>query len=132
MTEMAWAYIIGDSDRESFKRCRRAWDLGSRLRQNYEPLSPMKTFDFDRAIHDALAVYYFPGMWEWNRDIVCPLALDGFFKSMRRQMDRYVERHGFSVEQEAAWDEHIELGENMLRRYFEWASTIDRFWPIRV
>ena len=57
----------------------RTWSLSIRLR----------VFDFDRAIHDALAVYYFPGMWEWNREIVLPLAIDGFLKSMQKQRDRY-------------------------------------------
>ncbi len=88
---MAWAYVIRASDREMFKRCRRAWDLSSRARQNLEPINPTRLFDFDRAIHDALAVYYFPGMWEWNREIVLPLAIDGFLKSMQKQRDRYAE-----------------------------------------
>lgn len=55
-------YVITSSDRESFKRCRRKWDFGARARQNYQPISPDRMFDFDRAIHDALAVYYYPGM----------------------------------------------------------------------
>jgi hypothetical protein len=42
-------------------------------------------FDFGEAMHDALDVYYFPGMWEWNRAIVRPLAVAGFEKAMRRQ-----------------------------------------------
>lgn len=130
---MAWAYVIRSSDRELFKRCRRAWDFGSRERQNYEPVKPMRVFDFDRAIHDALAVYYFPGMWEWNRQIVLPLVIEGFFKSMYNQRDRYIKEHGeLSDEEERDWNEHIKLGEGMLKRYFDWASTIDRFSPIQV
>src|SRR4051794_26767202 len=66
MRQMAWAYVISSSDRRSFKRCRRAWDMGSRLRPNYETIKPMQVFNFDRAIRDALAVYYFPGMWQWH------------------------------------------------------------------
>jgi len=42
---MTWAYIISSADRQLFKRCRRAWDLGSQLRQNYEPLKPATVFD---------------------------------------------------------------------------------------
>ncbi|HKP84749.1 MAG TPA: hypothetical protein VJZ26_01555, partial [Blastocatellia bacterium] len=132
MTEMAWACIIRSSDRELFKRCRRAWDFSSRSRQNYEPVKPERVFDFDRAIRDALAVYYFPGMWEWNREIVLPLALEGFFKSMRNQREKYVELSKPSAEDERDWNYHIELGEAMLERYFKLAPTIDRFSPIRV
>ena len=68
------AHNIRAADRAAFKRCRRAWDLGSRNRQNHEPIDPRRTVDLDRAVHDALAVYYFPGMWEWNRSIVQSLA----------------------------------------------------------
>jgi hypothetical protein len=115
-----------------FKRCRRAWDFGSGARQNLEPLSPARVFDFDRAIRDALAVYYFPGMWEWNREIVLPLAIDGFLKSMQKQRDRYAERRNLSAEQEQDWGRHLELGALLLSRYFQWAPAVDRFSPIRV
>ena len=132
MQQMAWAYLIRSSDRELFKRCRRAWDFGSSARQNLEPLRPRRVFDFDRAVHDALAVYYFPGMWEWDRAIVLPLAIDGFLKSMQKQRDRYVEHQKLSVEQEQDWDRHLELGAELLNRYFQWAPAVDRFSPIRV
>jgi len=132
MRQMAWAYIISSSDRRLFKRCRRAWDFDSRLRQNYEPIKPLSVFNFDKAIQKALAVYYFPGMWEWNREIVLPLALEGFLESMQQQRDRYEEQQRLSAEQERDWHDHLELGELMLSRYFGWAAAIDRFSPIRV
>jgi hypothetical protein len=102
------------------------------LRQNYEPIKPMQVFDFERAIRDALAVYYFPGMWEWNRQIVLPLVIEGFLASMQKQRDRYVELQKLSDDEERDWHEHLELGEIMLRRYFGWAASIDDFSPIRV
>ncbi len=132
MGAMTWAYIINSSDRRSFKRCRRAWDLGAHSRQNYEPVTPVEVFDFNRAICDALAVYYFPGMWEWNREIVLPLTIEGFLKSMQKQLDRYLQQQTLSKEEERDWNDHLELGELMLRRYFEWAATMDSFSPIRV
>lgn len=132
MRPMTWAYIIRSSDRRLFKRCRRAWDLDSRLRQNYEPLKPRRVFDFERAIQKALAVYYFPGMWEWNREIVLPLAIEGFIESMQQQREKHVERHRLSSEDEGDWQDHLELGEMMLNRYFAWAAATDRFSPIRV
>jgi hypothetical protein len=73
---MTWAYIINSSDRRWFKRCRRAWDMGARARQNYKPIKLMQVFDFDRAIRDALAVYYFPGIggttWSVDRGAMPP------------------------------------------------------------
>jgi hypothetical protein len=92
----------------------------------------MRIFDFERAIHDALAVYYFPGMWEWNRAIVLPLVLEGFHKSMRKQRDKYSARHELSAEEDDDWNHHLKLGEVMLEHYFEWAPKVDRFAPIQV
>jgi len=115
-----------------FKRCRRAWDLGSRSRQNYELVQPTRAFDFDQAMHDALALYYFPGMWGWNREIVVPTVLDGFFKSMEKQRAACLQARALSDEEEKAWSEHLELGRGMLEHYFVWAPTVDRFEPIRV
>jgi len=115
-----------------FKCCRRAWDLGSRSRQNYEPVQPTQAFDFDKAMHEALALYYFPGMWEWNREVVIPMVLEGFIRSMREQRDRCLKRRAFSAEEEQAWNEHLEIGESILVHYSEWAPATDRFEPIRV
>ena len=129
---MAWAYVIRSSDRAIFKRCRRAWDFGSRSRQNYELAQPVRAFDFDQAMHDALALYYFPGMWGWNREIVVPMVLDGFIKSMEKQRTACHEARALSDEEEEAWSAHVELGQGMLEHYFRWAPTIDRFDPIRV
>src|SRR6478672_3478666 len=129
---MAWAYVIRSSDRKMFKCCRRAWDLGSRSRQNYEPLQPTQAFDFDKAMHEALALYYFPGMWEWNREVVIPMVLEGFIRSMQEQRDRCLRRRALSAEEEQAWNEHLEIGESILVHYSEWAPATDRFEPIRV
>jgi PD-(D/E)XK nuclease superfamily protein len=115
-----------------FRRCRRAWDLGARERQDYEPIEPAQVFDFGEAIHDALDVYYFPGMWDWNRAIVRPLAVAGFEKSMRRQRDAYAQTRDLSLAQVQDWEQHLELGTGVLERYFEWASDVDRFTPIQV
>lgn len=125
-------YVIRSEDRESFKRCRRAWDFGSRARQNYEPSMPARVFDFERAIHDALAIYYFPGMWEWERAIVLPLALEGFLKSMHKQRAAHVEAQALCADEEKQWNEYLQLGEAMLKRYFDWAPRVDRFCPIRI
>ena len=129
---MAWAYVIRSSDRKMFKSCRRAWDLGSRSRQNYEPVQPTQAFDFDKAMHEALALYYFPGMWEWNREIVIPMVLEGFVRSMQEQRNRCLKRRAFSAKEEQAWNEHLDIGENILSHYAEWAPGVDRFEPIRV
>lgn len=110
--------VITASDRQAFKRCRRAWDFGSRLRQNLEPADRGAAPDLARALVDALAVWYFPGMWEWDRAIVRPLALEGYHRAV------------------AGWPPGSEqvaaAGDALLGRYFEWAQTVDHFTPVRV
>ncbi len=129
---MSVNYVARPWESRMFRQCRRAWDLGARERQDYEPTQPAQVFDFGGAVHDALDVYYFPGMWDWNRVIVCPLAIAGFEKSMRRQRDAYTQCRELSAEQAQDWDEHLELGTGILQRYFDWAREIDRFTPVGV
>jgi PD-(D/E)XK nuclease superfamily len=125
-------YVARPWESRLFRRCRRAWDLGARERQDYEPIEPAQVFSFAEAIHDALDVYYFPGMWHWNRAIVCPLTIAGFEKSMCRQRDAYAKSRELSAEQVQDWEQHRELGISILQRYFEWAPEIDRFTPVGV
>jgi len=112
------AYRFTPADRGAFKRCRRQWDFGARERQNYEPARPAAVPDLDLALRDALAVYYFPGMWDWQRSVVLPLVLQGFARSMGRQP--------------GAGGGELAAGEGLLRRYFDWAPGVDRFSPIQV
>ena len=111
-----WAVALQPSDRVAFKRCRRAWDFGSPARRNLAPRTPAPRDGLGPALHEALAVYYFPGMWEWPREIVEPLAREAFLGAIGEQ---------------AAVDD-IERGLDLLDRYFVWAPEVDRFTPVRV
>jgi hypothetical protein len=109
------AYRFTPADRGAFKRCRRQWDLGARERQNLEPAEAAAP-DLELAVRDALAVYYFPGMWDWQRSVVLPLVLQGLARSLGGQA--------------AAGD--LAAGRALLERYFEWAPGVDRFSPVQV
>ena len=122
-------YLLREEDRRLFKRCRRAWDLGATTRGNLVPRRPARTHDLDRALRDALAIYYYPGMWTWHRPIVYPSVLEAFARSMGEQRDAHARAHGLSAAEEAAWRCDLELGDAMLRNYFAWAPTVDRFTP---
>lgn len=111
-------HVITPSDRQAFKRCRRAWDLGSRLRQAWEPDSPPPEADVAAAVRAALAVWYFPGMWAWERAIVRPLALEAY--------------HRLAAGWPSTAGGPAAEGERLLGRYFDWAPTVDRFTPLRV
>ncbi|HYN17429.1 MAG TPA: hypothetical protein VEY96_05020 [Actinomycetes bacterium] len=112
------AYRFTPADRGAFKRCRRQWDFWARERQGYEPAQPAPGPDLELAVRDALAVYYFPGMWDWQRSVVLPLVLQGFARSMGSQP--------------GAAEGDLAAGEGLLRRYFDWAPGVDRFSPIQV
>ena len=107
------SFRIDAADRAWFKRCRRAWDLGARARQGYEPTPPPagRGGSLTDAFRDALDVYYFPGMWQWDRSIVLPLVHEAFER--RRPPD-------------------AELGHRLLERYAKWAPAQDAFEPVRV
>ena len=113
------AYVIGAADREAFRRCRRSWDFGAAARGNWEPLRIDPEKALRRAIREALAVYYFPGMWDWNRAIVRPLVERAFERAIDASRDE-------------VGDERLRAGRSLVERYLEWAPENDRFAPIRV
>jgi hypothetical protein len=112
------AYRFTPADRAAFKRCRRQWDFGARERRNLEPVEAAAAPDLEPAVRDALAVYYFPGMWDWQRSVVLPLVRQGFARSLGRQP--------------GAGGPAAAAGQAMLGRYFDWAPVVDRFSPIQV
>ncbi len=115
MDDPVWAHVVREGDRAQFKHCRRAWDFGARPRQNLEPAAGPAP-GLDDAVRDALAVYYYPGMWEWPRAIVEPLVREAFDDG-----------HGGCSD-----DEKVTIGRALLERYFAWAPTVDHFTPVRV
>ncbi|MGH3930154.1 MAG: hypothetical protein ACRDTF_09280 [Pseudonocardiaceae bacterium] len=96
--------------------------MGSRNRQNFELNPQQGMVDLNRAVRDALAVYYFPGMWEWNRAIVQPLVHQALEKSVHGQPDTD------DQSRRAALDR----GHALLDAYAAWAPTVDYFTPARV
>jgi hypothetical protein len=115
--------VVTAAERASFTRCRRQWDFGARGRQNLEPCqrppnpeARQGPADFNRAIRYALAVYYFPGMWDWDSAVRLPLV--------GQELDRALARQG----QEVGRAE----GQALLDGYIRWAPTVDRFAPVLV
>lgn len=125
-------HLIRPWESRQFRRCRRAWDLGARERQDLEPAEPTGFFDFEEAIRDALHIYYFPGMWAWDRGIVRPLTIEAFRKSMNRQRAAYAQRREPTEAQDQQWELYLALGTDLLWRYFGWAPEIDTFTPVQV
>ena len=117
-------YRLHTSDRTAFKRCRREWDFSATNRQNLEPVAPLDSIDLQKALHAALAMYYFPGMWEWDRAIVQPLVHQALDRSLRGQAERVADNQSLP--------ELLDHGHALLDAYAAWAPTVDHFTPIRV
>jgi hypothetical protein len=119
--------VVTAADRASFTRCRRQWDLGGSTRQNLEPARPPGTGDLDRALRDALAVYYYPGMWDWEAGVRLPLVVQGLERALARQRERCGD-HADAV----WWQEQPDAGRDLLARYLAWAPAVDRFAPVLI
>jgi hypothetical protein len=119
--------IVTQPDRDAFRRCRRQWDLQARMRRGLEPTAGPAGPDLGAALHAALAVYYFPGMWDWDPAITIPLVRQGFDRDLARQRER-----GAATSPAGAWPRTAAAGHDLLDRYFGWAPAVDRFAPVRI
>jgi len=120
-------YQITQADRTSFLRCRRQWDFGSAGRRNLEPARPPAAPDLGLAFREALDVYYFPGMWDWQPRVTRPLVYQGLDRSLARQRERCGAGGG-----DGAWQRELDAGRWLLDRYFDWSPAVDRFAPVQV
>jgi len=112
-------YRVSAQERAAFKRCRRQWDFGSVHRQRLQALDPAPV-DLNQAVRDALAVYYYPGMWDWQTAIVLPLVRKAFMRSIAAAPPS-AQRMG-----------DLDLGTELLERYFDWAPSLDAFGPLKI
>lgn len=107
---------ISADDRRLFKQCRRQWDLAARGRRGLRRRKEAGAGPAG-ALRRALDVYYYPGMWGWDRGIVLPLvhkALDGAGGSGAG---------GYPASAAA----HL-----LVDAFAEWAPDHDRFTPVQV
>lgn len=112
-------FRITPDDRVRFKRCRRQWDFASPNRRDLEPVQSAEP-DLPTPIKDALASYYYPGTWDWSRQIVLPLVDKAFLRSVT----------DLAGSTDTAW--LVAAGRELLDRYFSWAPTVDDFAPIKI
>ena len=131
---MGTDFIIRPWERQLFLGCRRAWDFGAHERQGYEAATPVGFLDLERAVKDALAVYYFPGMWDWNRAIVAPLATEGFAKALRTQRNAYQASLAATLDSAGVppWDAATAAGRRLLSAYYDWAPKADTWSTVQV
>ncbi len=108
------SYRITEDDRARFKRCRRQWDFGSR-----RGLEPVVNVDpvLPAVVKDALAVYYYPGTWDWQPEVRQSLV----HKALARALNEI-----------GAAGDALPSAEALLDAYDAWASTVDDFAPVKI
>jgi hypothetical protein len=118
--------LLTPEDRAAFTRCRRQWDLGARARRNLEPMATVEPLNVDRALRHALAVYYFPGMWDWSRAIVVPLVVKALNEALAREAAHV------GADRTPGFDDRAESARSLLAAYVEWAPTVERLSPVLI
>jgi hypothetical protein len=109
-------YRISPDERRRFKRCRRQWDFASPHRRDLSPVATRETSSLARAFRDALAVYYYPGTWDWQHELKQSLV----HKAMHRTLADVGDVH------------NLERGASLLDVYDAWACTVDDFAPVKI
>lgn len=112
-------YRVAPQERAAFKRCRRQWDLGALERQNLQVVDALP-IELDRAVREALAMYYYPGMWDWPSAVVLPLVRKAFMRAVAASPPS------------AQRTNVLDLGTDLLERYFTWAPAVDDFGPVKI
>jgi hypothetical protein len=108
-------YRITENDRVQFKRCRRQWDFASPHRRGLAPVGAVDAA-FTASLKDALAVYYYPGTWDWPHELKQSLV----HKALKRALDDGGETLA------------LDAATALLDSYDAWASTVDHFAPVRI
>jgi hypothetical protein len=109
-------YRITPEDRSRFKRCRRQWDFASQLRRGLEPANRAESGILPTAFRDALAVYYYPGTWDWLHDLKQSLV----HKALQRALG------------EAGALDELATATALIDAYDGWAVTVDDFAPVKI
>jgi len=93
---------IDPEQRASFKRCRTQWHFAAPQRRALEPVEGARAVRA-AALKDALAVYYYPGTWDWQHELKQSLVhkavarsladAPGLIEATSRLLDRYDAEH---------------------------------------
>ncbi len=119
-------FIIRTSDRKKFKECRLAWDLGSKVRQNFEPKAVRTPLDFGTEIHAGCEAWYDPQLWGTDPQVRAALGILAFRNSWLKHKEQYERDSRLSVEVQQDMADRLTLGIGMLTRYFEWSLKNDK------
>ena len=111
-------YRITEDDRVRFKRCRRQWDFASSHRRDLEPVTNNGPV-LPTVLKDALAVYYFPGTWDWQPELRQSLV--------HKAVVRALAESGV-----AGAEDSVAAATALVDAYDAWAGTVDDFAPVKI
>lgn len=120
--------VIRTTERTNFKKCRVLWDFVSANRNNLEPVRQSMSLVFGIAIHKGLETYYNPQQWnELSYEAKTDLAVFKFKDNLisDKKLEAQDNKGSLSEEREEEYNDHLDLGEGMLRNYGEWAPDED-------
>jgi hypothetical protein len=126
---MEVGYVIRTSDRESFKKCRRAWYYSSPLGKNLESVVLNQHLMFGIVIHKGMEAFYAPETWEQPTEALTVLSINAFKFALGEYANAEAEakyRGELPTEREEYYLEKLELGTNMLKHYGKHYAVRDR------
>src|ERR1700761_8135472 len=101
---------ISSDERAQFKRCRRQWDFASPHRRHLRAAG-FGQAALPAALKDALAVYYYPGTWDWQHEVTQPLV----HKALERSLN------------DADATDELAKAAALVDCYDAWANSVDDF-----
>lgn len=133
--EAGLVHSVHNSERMSFRGCRRRWDWI--FRDGFYPRrGNAKPLEFGQAYHIGMQYYYKPETWELPRSLVIPRAIAKFGAECNKQLEDVLNETDSPQEQDALrqdYKDRVELGRGMLSYYFNSiAPKLDAFRPIKV
>jgi hypothetical protein len=108
-------YRITEDDRVRFKRCRRQWDFASSHRRGLEPVRAVDPV-LPAVLKDALAVYYYPGTWDWEPELRQSLVRKAVVRALN----------------DADAQGALPTAMALVDAYDAWAGTVDDFAPVKI
>jgi len=129
-------HVIRTSDTGQFKRCRVAWDFGSKIRQNFEYVAGLPPLDFGTAIHAGLETYYKNKMLHgevFSTRLNQAEAMMAYKEHMYDWKKRFLADEAEPIIESPkykVWYDHYQMGQGMLKHYFRWSKDQDEHWNI--
>jgi hypothetical protein len=124
---------LHNSERSSFRECRRQWNW--HFRENYNPLITAPYFEFGEAYHKAMEVYYAPETWSQPRDVIIVEAIQAFVDMCEEQRQAAIDKGAWQDDSDVQveYDGRVAVGKEMLAYYFsDVAPEHDNFTPVEV